>query len=132
MSNDSITSASTIRKLIDYVSQLQRQNTLNGAATGDTIKASQDNSALELYRNALIYAWEQWGYGTHADFQREGDDATAYMMFELDATRQLAELCQTLAAGSPFPRDDEGDQAVEQMLEIFVVVAISTSSQHDS
>jgi len=98
---------------------MQSKNIEIGEAMNDMILARQNNNALELYRNALIFVWEFYGYGTHNDFKTSEDNSVSYMVFELDACHNLKELIDILQRNSPFKINEGYAEITSLLVSIF-------------
>jgi len=120
-----------IKNLIENISSLQKRNVEIGDVVNDKFMASQNNNALQLFKYALYYAWEVFGYGYHGDFDDEENGKMGYMMFELDAINLIVELMETLKRSSPLSDVDNGEAMTDALGTILQDVAQNMKNNED-
>ena len=97
-------SKAELKMLIEAIGNIQEQFTKIGEMTGNAMMAWQNNQVMEIYKNPLLMAWQEYQYGWHSDFWEEGHSMLGYMQFEINAEEILGKLLETLDENSPFAR----------------------------
>lgn len=65
-------SEARLRNAISAIGKIQDYMLTQGEAHGQVVQAMQFADMLDMFRNPLLFAWEQLHYGWHSDFWNEG------------------------------------------------------------
>lgn len=95
-------SESRLKALINTISKIQDYMLSQGEAHNQLVQAFQFAKMLDLFKNPLLFAWEQFKYGWHSDFWKEDDSMMEYDMFLFNAQEHLDKCLHILKSESPF------------------------------
>ncbi len=100
----------------------------NGEIHNQQIKAFQFNKMLDMFKNPLLFAWEQFKYGWHSDFWKEGDSMIEYDMFLFNSQEHLDKCLLILDMQSPFTNFERNGQITCDLKEILSDISKRISS----
>ena len=117
-----------IKVLINTISKIQDYMLSQGEAHNQLVQAFQYSKMLEMFKLPLLFAWEQFKYGWHSDFWKEGDSMLEYDMFLFNAYDHLQNCIDTLTSDSPFKHFERNGQITNDLIEILTDISHRLSS----
>ncbi len=111
--------AAVIKEYLDTICYIQCAISDIGNAIDSAYMAKQEILTISLFKNALLFAWERYGYGNHGDFDTSGDYGMGYLLFELKVTENFELLLAILKHKSPFKVFEENGHITNGLIELF-------------
>lgn len=109
--------------LINAIGHIQEYMLKQGDAHNQVVQAFQFSKMLEMFKLPLLFAWEQYKYGWHTDFMKEGDSLLEYDMFIFNATEHIKNCISILESESPFRHFERNGQITADLKTILSEVS---------
>lgn len=117
-----------LKALINTISKIQEYMLSQGEAHNQLMQAFQFTKMLDLFKNPLLFAWEQFKYGWHSDFWKEGDSMLEYDMFLFNAQEHLDKCLYLLNSDSPFKHFERNNQITYDLINVISDISKRLSS----
>ncbi|MDE6538359.1 MAG: hypothetical protein K2M13_10070 [Muribaculaceae bacterium] len=117
-----------VRVLLNTISKIQDYMLTQGESHNQLDQAFQYSKMLEMFKLPLLFGWEQYKYGWHSDFWKEGDSMLEYDMFLFNANDHLQNCIATLTTDSPFKYFERNGQITNDLIEILTDISNRLSS----
>lgn len=105
--NSELPTEKELKRIINTITAIQKNILDSWEKSGHLNEAIEMNGLYEKFKMPLFFAWQEYKYGWHSDFWKEGDSMLDYTFFELQPKEIITEFVEILKNQSPFARFEE-------------------------